>query len=345
MRKIQTFDLNLSANYDYLLPKSLIASHPINPKENARMLVYERKSQNITHTKFGELFSFLPQNISVLLNDTKVIKARIFGTKSSGGKIEMLFNSPLEDNTFKVYIKGRVNINSKLFFDKNLYANVLALHKDGTRVVKFFKNKKELDMRALFKILNQIGHVPLPPYIKRADIKKDEKDYQTLFAKHEGSVAAPTASLHFSKKMFEELKRKFETKFLTLHVGAGTFKGVESKNINEHIMHTEYFFIPDEAKRLIQSDKELLCVGTTTTRTVEYFARTNEQQGFCSLFLNPLNPPKRVNYLLTNFHLPRSTLIMLVASFIGLEETLNIYKTAVKEKYRFFSYGDAMLIL
>lgn len=337
--------MNLSANYDYRLPKSLIASHPINPKEDARLLVYERKNQNITHAKFGELFSFLPQDTSVLLNDTKVIKARIFGTKSSGGKIEMLINSPFKDNTFQVYIKGRVNVNSRLFFCENLHAVVLALHEDGMRIVKFFQNERELDTRALFKILNQIGHVPLPPYIKRADTKKDENDYQTLFAKYEGSVAAPTASLHFSEKMFKELKRRFETEFLTLHVGAGTFKGVESENINKHIMHAEYFSISDKAKCLIQSDKKLLCVGTTTARTVEYFARTDEGQGFCNIFLNPLNPPMRVNYLLTNFHLPRSTLIMLVAGFIGLEETLNIYQTAVKEKYRFFSYGDAMLIL
>lgn len=337
--------MNLSASYDYRLPKSLIASHPINPKEDARLLVYERKSQNITHAKFGELFSFLPLNASVLLNDTKVIKARIFGTKSSGGKIEMLLNSAFANNTFQVYIKGKVKVNSKLFFDENLQAIVLALYEDGTRVVKFFQNEHELDAHSLFKILNKIGHVPLPPYIKRSDTKEDESDYQTLFAKHEGSVAAPTASLHFSEKMFEELKKRFETEFLTLHVGAGTFKGVESENINEHIMHAEYFSISDKAKHIIQSDKKLLCVGTTTTRTVEYFARTNEQQGFCRLFLNPLNPPKRVNYLLTNFHLPRSTLIMLVAGFIGLKDTLNIYQIAVKEKYRFFSYGDAMLIL
>jgi S-adenosylmethionine:tRNA ribosyltransferase-isomerase len=327
------------------LPKSLIASHPINPKESAKLLVYERKSRNITHACFGELFLFLPKNTSVLLNDTKVIKARIFGAKASGGAVELLFNSPFCNSSFKVYIKGRVKAGMKLFFGQNLQADVIALNDDGTRVVEFFQNEKKLDTSSLFKILDKIGHVPLPPYIKRDDTKEDESDYQTLFAKNEGAVAAPTASLHFSEAMFDELKKRFETEFLTLHVGAGTFKGVESERLDEHIMHSEYFSISNAAKRLIQSSKPLLSVGTTVTRTVEHFVRTKEEQGFCGIFLNPLNPPKRVNYLLTNFHLPRSTLIMLVAGFIGLEETLRIYKTAVKEKYRFFSYGDAMLIL
>ncbi|MDR1614517.1 MAG: tRNA preQ1(34) S-adenosylmethionine ribosyltransferase-isomerase QueA [Campylobacteraceae bacterium] len=345
MNKIRPLDVNLCASYDYHLPKSLIASHPITPKENARLLVYERKNKNITHAHFGELFSFLPKDISILLNDTKVIKARIFGSKPSGGKVELLLNSPLCDNTFKVYIKGRVRVNSKLFFDEKLQASVLALNEDGTRVVKFFQNGEELDAQSLFKLLNHIGHVPLPPYIKREDTKEDEDDYQTIFAKNEGAVAAPTASLHFSEKMFEELQKRFETNFLTLHVGAGTFKGVECERLDEHIMHSEYFSISNAAKRIIKSDKALLGIGTTVTRTVEYFARTKEQQGFCDLFLNPLNPPVRINHLLTNFHLPRSTLIMLVAGFIGLEETLRVYGEAVKEKYRFFSYGDAMLIL
>jgi S-adenosylmethionine:tRNA ribosyltransferase-isomerase len=309
------------------------------------MLVYERKNKSITHAHFGELFSFLPQDTAVFLNDTKVIKARIFGRKSSGGAVELLLNSPLHDNSFKVYIKGRVHAGLKLFFDENLQAIVLELHEDGTRIVKFSQNGKELDMHSLFKVLNQIGHVPLPPYIKREDTKEDESDYQTIFAKNDGSVAAPTASLHFSEKMFEELQGRFEVEFLTLHVGAGTFKGVESERLGEHIMHSEYFSISNEAMRIIQSDKSILSVGTTVARTVEYFARTKKQQGFCDLFLNPLNPPVRVNYLLTNFHLPRSTLIMLVAGFIGLEETLRVYETAVHEQYRFFSYGDCMLIL
>jgi S-adenosylmethionine:tRNA ribosyltransferase-isomerase len=342
---LNPLDVNLCASYDYYLPKSLIASHPINPKESAKLLVYERASKQITHANFGEIFSFLPKNTTVLLNDTKVIKARIFGVKSSSGAIELLFNSPLENSNFKVYIKGRVKVGAKLLFDQNLHAQVVALSDDGTRVVKFFHNEKVLDTSALFELLDKIGHIPLPPYIKRDDTKEDESDYQTLFAKNEGAVAAPTASLHFSEKMFEELQKRFEVEFLTLHIGAGTFKSVDSEKLDNHIMHSEYFSISNGAKRLIQSHKPLLSVGTTVTRTVEYFIRTKKQQGFCDLFLNPLNPPERIDYLLTNFHLPRSTLIMLVAGFIGLEETLRIYKIAVDKKYRFFSYGDCMLIL
>ncbi|MDR3177959.1 MAG: tRNA preQ1(34) S-adenosylmethionine ribosyltransferase-isomerase QueA [Campylobacteraceae bacterium] len=342
MRKL---DPTLLSSYDYYLPKSLIASHPIKPKEDAGLLVYKRDDKSIFHAKFGELFEFLPKNLSVLLNDTKVVKARIFGFKQSGGGVELLFNSMVKEHEFKVYIKGRVKVGSKLIFDDGLSAVVLSLCDDGARVVNFFKDEKLLCLGGLFEILNKIGHVPLPPYIKREDTAEDEEDYQTLFAKNEGAVAAPTASLHFSDESFLKLKERFKTEFITLHVGAGTFKGVESENIREHAMHSEYFIIPDNAAKIIQSDEAILSVGTTVTRSVEYFARTQKTQGECNLFLNPLNPPIRVNHLLTNFHLPKSTLIMLVAGFVGVDETLRIYKEAVDKKYRFFSYGDAMLIL
>ncbi|MDR1285482.1 MAG: tRNA preQ1(34) S-adenosylmethionine ribosyltransferase-isomerase QueA [Campylobacteraceae bacterium] len=335
----------LVSSYDYHLPKSLIASYPIKPKEDARLLVYKRSDKSIVHAKFGELFDFLPKNTSVLLNDTKVIKARVFGFKQSGGRVELLFNSVVKEYEFKVYIKGKVQVGSKLVFDGELKAVVLSLNDDGTRIVSFFKNEKPLHVSEVFDILDKIGHVPLPPYIKREDTKEDEDDYQTLFAKNEGAVAAPTASLHFSEKSFLKLKKCFETEFITLHVGAGTFKGVESEKINEHTMHSEYFIISDNAQKIIQSDKSILCVGTTVARSVEYFVRTKKTKGECNLFLTPLNPPIRVNYLLTNFHLPKSTLIMLVASFIGIDETLRVYKEAIDNRYRFFSYGDAMLVL
>ncbi|MDR0579821.1 MAG: tRNA preQ1(34) S-adenosylmethionine ribosyltransferase-isomerase QueA [Campylobacteraceae bacterium] len=342
---MQKLDPSLLSSYDYHLPKSLIASYPIKPKEEARLLVYKRDNKSVIHAKFGELFEFLPKNLSVLLNDTKVIKARIFGFKQSGGSVELLFNSIIKECDFKVHIKGRVKVGSKLVFDDGLSAVVLSLNDDGTRVVNFFKDEKLLHADKLFEILDKIGHVPLPPYIKREDTKEDEEDYQTLFAKNEGAVAAPTASLHFSDESFLKLKNNFETEFITLHVGAGTFKGVESEKIDKHMMHSEYFIIPSKAEKIIQSSKQILSVGTTVARSVEYFARTKKREGECDIFLNPLNPPIRVGHLLTNFHLPKSTLIMLVASFIGVEETLRIYKEAVDMKYRFFSYGDAMLIL
>lgn len=327
------------------MPDSLIANFPANPRDSAKLLVYDRKSNTTTHAKFSQLFEFLPNNISVLLNNTKVVKARIFGKKSSGGKVELLLNSPLKNNTFSVYIRGKVKVGYILEFENLLYAKVLNICEDGTRVVSFYKNDNQISTNELFDILEQIGHIPLPPYIKREDNKEDEKEYQTVFSQKRGAVAAPTASLHFTDKMFQELKNRYDTHFLTLHVGAGTFKPVEAKNIQNHIMHAEFYEIPKATCRAIDSSKPILAVGTTVTRTVEYYARTKKAIGQSDLFLHPKNRPIRVNHLLTNFHLPKSTLIMLVASFIGVEKTLELYNLAAKKEYRFFSYGDAMLII
>jgi S-adenosylmethionine:tRNA ribosyltransferase-isomerase len=334
-----------TSSYDYDLPKELIATYPVSPADSARLLVYNRTTQTITHTTFKHLMDFLPDNLSVFLNDTKVIKARIFGTKETGGKIELLLNKPLFMDRYLVMIGGKVRVGTKLFFDENLMAEVLEINEDGSRVVKFFQNDKKLDFLELVDILNKIGHLPLPPYMNRSDEKEDEKDYQTLFAKNYGAVAAPTASLHFTPELLEEINAKYSVNYLTLHVGAGTFKPVDVDDILKHPMHSEYFEIGIEAKKALDNAQKVLAVGTTVTRTVEYYARTNKIQGECNLFLNPANKPIKVDYLLTNFHLPKSTLIMLVASFVGLEKTLEIYHEAIKENYRFYSYGDGMLII
>ncbi|WP_263833342.1 tRNA preQ1(34) S-adenosylmethionine ribosyltransferase-isomerase QueA [Sulfurospirillum oryzae] len=335
----------LKSTYDYTLPPELIATHPVEPRDEARLLVFDRKSGVITHTLFKHLFDFLPADVAVLLNDTKVVKARIFGKKESGGEVEVLLNAPLQENLYSVYIRGRVKVGTKLFFDEKMEAEIRELKEDGTRIVAFSQEGKPLHTKALFDVLEKIGHIPLPPYIKREDTDDDSVDYQTVFAKEQGAVAAPTASLHFTDTMFEVLKKRYETHFLTLHVGAGTFKPVEAEHIKDHIMHSEIYTIPSLTCKLIESPKNILAVGTTVTRTVEYFARTKVPVGKCDLFLHPQNCPIRVNHLLTNFHLPKSTLIMLVASFVGIEKTLELYEEAVKEKYRFFSYGDAMLII
>lgn len=334
-----------TSSYDYDLPKKLIATHPLSPADSARLLVFNRATNSITHTTFKNLMNFLPETLSVFLNDTKVIKARIFGTKETGGKIELLLNKPLFMDRYLVMIGGKVRVGTKLFFDENLNAEVLEINEDGSRVVQFFQNDKKLDFLELVDILNKIGHLPLPPYMNRADEKKDEKDYQTLFAKNYGAVAAPTASLHFTPELLEKINEKYSVNYLTLHVGAGTFKPVDVDDILNHPMHSEYFEIGIEAKKALDNAQKVLAVGTTVTRTVEYYARTNKIQGECDLFLNPANKPIKVDYLLTNFHLPKSTLIMLVASFVGLEKTLEIYHEAIKEKYRFYSYGDGMLII
>ena len=334
-----------TSSYDYTLPKELIATHPVEPRENARLLVYNKATKIITHSYFYELEKFLPSDISIIFNDTKVIKARLFGAKKSGGKIELLINRPLDAHTINVYIKGRVREGMELFFDNELIATVTALHEDGSRDVQFTCNNELLRFEELLPIIEQIGHIPLPPYLNRDDEKIDEKDYQTVFAHYEGAVAAPTASLHFSDELFKNTCKNHKSAFVTLHVGAGTFKPVESDIITEHPMHSEYFDISDKAQAILQSNERLLCVGTTSTRTVEYWARTKETHGEANLFLHPNNKPLRTNALLTNFHLPKSTLLMLVASFVGLEETHRIYAEAIKENYRFFSYGDAMLII
>lgn len=332
------------SSYDYELPSELIACEPVFPKENARLLVFERKSGKIKHLYFGDLSEILPP-CSIIFNDTKVVKARIYGSKESGAKIELLLNSPLGERKFSVLIRGHVKEGDILHFDTNLSARIIALETDGTKIVEFTQNSNILDAHELFKTLNKIGHVPLPPYIKRPDEKRDEGWYQSEFAKNEGAVAAPTASLHFSANSLKDLAYKHDIFYLTLHVGAGTFKPVDVENINEHKMHSEIYEIPENTAFEIDSNAPILGVGTTVTRCVEYYARTHEKKGACDLFLHPNNRPIRQDFLLTNFHLPKSTLIMLVASFIGLEKTLEIYREAVGEKYRFYSYGDAMLII
>ena len=335
----------LTSSYDYELPAHLIAQHPVQPRDSARLLIYNRKTDTTTHTTFKNLLEYLPIECDIFLNDTKVIKARIFGKKKSGGGVELLFNKPIDATEYLVMIRGRVKIGTELFFDNTLMATVTKLNSDGSRVVKFKYQNRDIRFEDLIIVLDKIGHIPLPPYMNRADNKEDERDYQTLFAKNIGAVASPTASLHFTPELFEALEQRHKTHKITLHVGAGTFKPVEVDNILEHPMHSEYFHIPSESAEILKSKKPILAIGTTVTRTVEYFSRTGEVDGECDLFLNPHNRPQRVTHLLTNFHLPKSTLIMLVSAFVGREKTLELYHEAINQDYRFFSYGDAMLII
>ncbi len=334
-----------TASYDYHLPHELIATHPVVPRENARLLVYNKTECRISHAYFYDIEQFLPSDTALIFNDTKVIKARLFGVKSSGGRIELLINRPLDAHTLNVYIKGRVREGSELLFDNDLTATVQACCSDGSRHVTFTCKNKAVRFEALLPILERIGHIPLPPYLNRDDDLADEEDYQSVFASQEGAVAAPTASLHFSDALFKTVCRNHPHAFVTLHVGAGTFKPVTHNIITDHPMHSEYFHISAEAERLLRSNINILGIGTTSTRTIEYYARTKKTHGEANLFLHPQNPPIRTDALLTNFHLPKSTLLMLVASFIGLEETLRVYDEAIRQKYRFFSYGDAMLVI
>ena len=345
-KRMKKIDPLKTSSYNFTLPPELIATHPVEPRDHAKLLVYERATDTITHSRFDKLESFLPQKCAIIYNDTKVIKARLYGYKPSGGKLELLINRPLDAYKVNVYIRGRVKKNTEITFESGFSAKVVALHEDGSRDVNFYLNETLLRFEEILPIIDIQGHIPLPPYMQREDEKIDEEDYQSVFAKHEGAVAAPTASLHFTKEQFDALKEKHATASVTLHVGAGTFKPVESDVITDHPMHAEYYNITKEAKKLFDGKLELLCIGTTSTRTIEYHARhLNELAGEANLFLHPGNKPLRVDHLLTNFHLPQSTLLMLVASFVGLDTTHRLYSEAIKEEYRFYSYGDAMLIL
>ncbi len=335
-----------SESYDYTLPPGLIATQPAVPKESARLMVIDRRDKSITHAHVRDILDFIPKTAAIVYNDTKVIKARLFGQKSSGGKVELLINKQLDAQRYSVLIRGRVKEGTMLLFDEGLSAEVLALNEDGSRTV-IFKDQAgtPLAFEALLPYLERIGHSPLPPYMQREDTEADTRHYQPVFARKEGAVAAPTASLHFSEALFSQIKARHDTYPVTLHVGAGTFKPVEAEIITDHPMHSEYYEIPPETASLLDSDREILAIGTTVTRTIEYYIRTHQRFGECDLFLHPGNPPRRVNHLMTNFHLPKSTLIMLVASFLGIEMTKNVYNIAIEKRYRFYSYGDAMLII
>lgn len=336
----------LTSSYDFHLPSKLIATHPAHPRDHAKLLVYDRATETLTHAYFYDFEKFLPKDVALIYNNTKVIKARLFGHKVSGGKIELLINKSLNANDVNVYIRGKVKEGTQIFFDLNLEARVHELHEDGSRIVHFFVDDVLLRFEELLPIIEKIGHVPLPPYIQREDNQEDENEYQSVFAKEEGAVAAPTASLHFTEEQHQRITQNHKHAYVTLHVGSGTFKPVEAEIITDHPMHSEYYDISEEAKELLDSDVKILSVGTTSTRTIEFYVRHKEQtQGEANLFLHPNNKPIRVNHLLTNFHLPKSTLLMLVASFVGMQKAQELYKNAIENEYRFYSYGDAMLIL
>lgn len=336
----------LTSSYDFILPDELIATHPANPRDSAKLLVYNRQTKKITHTIFSEFEKFIPQKCALIFNDTKVIKARLFGHKPSGGKIELLINRALDAYNVNVYIRGKVKVDTQIIFTDNFYAKVVELNEDGSRVVNFFDSTNKLRFEDILPTIDKIGHVPLPPYIQREDNAEDESEYQSVFAKEEGAVAAPTASLHFTPQQHKRICKNFTHAYVTLHVGSGTFKPVEADTITDHPMHSEYYDISDDAKNILDSAIPILSIGTTSTRTIEFYDKHGKvQRGEANLFLHPQNKPSRVNHLLTNFHLPKSTLLMLVASFVGLETAQELYAEAIKEKYRFYSYGDAMLII
>lgn len=352
-------------NYNYELPSHLIATKPTTPRGNGKLLVYNRADRSITHAHFRDFCDIVPNAYALICNDTKVIKARIYAHKDpmmQDKRVEIFFHKPFVENvantpTFLVQIRGKVKEGTYLFIESHtqdlLYRGVSArvekILDNGMRVVSFWQNEKSnipLNIKQVLDLFEAVGHIPLPPYIKREDIPSDERDYQSVFARHIGAVAAPTASLHFEDKDFERLTKNYQIAYLTLHIGAGTFGSVNCEDIRDFVIHKESFVIPPTTQDILcDESKRILCIGTTSARVVEYFYRTKKQDGECDIFLHPKNQPKRVNAILTNFHLPKSTLLMMISGFIGREECLRIYECAKKQEYKFYSYGDGMVIL
>ena len=326
------------ASYGYDLPEALIAQEPLAHRDHARLMVINRAQGTICHDSFDHLNNYLPPQAHLVVNNSKVIPARLLGNRASGGAVEIFLLNPLEDpQCFEVLIKPLKKIKEGEAIDLG-HGISATLENKEKRIVRF--NKPDI-----INHLKRIGHIPLPPYIKRADRPQDHEDYQTVYAKEAGSVASPTAGLHFSKELITELKaegHRFHE--LTLHINYGTFKPVECDDIRRHPMHTEHYSIKPETYRSIAA-KPVVAVGTTSCRVLESVAKTKEFTGSTDIFIYPGYQFQAVDALITNFHLPYSTLLMLVCAFGGYALIMRAYQEAIKERYRFYSYGDAMLII
>ena len=340
-----------TSDFYYDLPAELIAQTPIEPRNASRLMVLDRLSGKIEHKIFSQLEEFLNEGDCLILNDTRVIPARIYGVKKeTGAVVEFLLLNQNENNVWECLCKPgkRAKIGTEFVFGDGLVdCEVVDITEDGNRKFRFNCDSKEI-----YNILDKIGKMPLPPYITQ-ELKNGER-YQTVYSRELGSAAAPTAGLHFTKEMLDDLKNKgINIGYVTLHVGLGTFRPVKVDDVTKHKMHTEHYHISKETADLInetkRNGKRVISVGTTSTRTLESVATKNgcicEDEDDTSIFIYPGYEFKCIDGLITNFHLPESTLIMLVSAFAGYDNTMNAYKTAVDEKYRFFSFGDAMLIL
>jgi len=336
------------SEFDFPFDESLIADYPVSPRDHARLLVVPRKGEPaFQHAWMKDLPNLLRSDDVVVLNDTKVIPARLHGTKrSTGGKIEALLVRPLEEKSWEVLLKGHVDVGQVLQFHDEATAEVLERTQERTVL--------RIDTRgSVTDLLDRIGEVPLPPYIKRPATEQDKETYQTVFARSEGAVAAPTAGLHFTEQLLVDLKQKgIQLATVTLHVGPGTFRPVTVDRIEDHHMATEWFDISEETAQRLNAAKaegrRVVAVGTTSVRTLESAVdQAGHIQAGASetrLFITPGFRFTMVDALLTNFHLPRTTLLMLVSAFTGHEQLRAAYAEAITARYRFYSYGDAMLI-
>jgi len=335
--------------FDYYLPEELIAQTPVEPRDSSRLLVYNRKGNQITHKRFYEIIDFLNSGDVLVINNTKVIPARLYGNReNTNGKVEILLLKRLSITDWEIIIKpGKTaRIGTVYSFGDNLKGEIIAIKEDGKRDIRFIYEGVFED------ILSQIGQMPLPPYIKQKLENKER--YNTVYSKTDGSAAAPTAGLHFTKELLDKIKAKgIQIVEVLLHVGLGTFRPVKVDDIFEHVMHSEYYEVSDSAATAInkakQEGRRIIAVGTTSVRVLESATdddgKIKSGSGDTSIFIYPSYKFKMVDALITNFHLPKSTLMMLVSALAGREEILSVYNTAVKEQYRFFSFGDSMFIV
>ncbi len=326
------------AEFDYPLPKELIAQYPLKNREEARLLVINRATGQIIHSVFKDIRQFLKKNDLLVLNDTKVLHCRLIGKKTTGGKVEILLTRRINGTTFSCLIQpSRTKVSENIIFADGKIKGVIS----GRGQISF----KQSDADTIY----DFGIVPLPPYIKREPEDLDTVYYQTVYAKNAGALASPTAGLHFSQELLKDIRAgSVNFAYLILHVGLGTFRPVKCEDITEHKMEPEYFLVPDAAIALLnqaKADKQrIIAVGTTALRALETYA-AGRKEGNTDLFIYPGYKFKLVDCLLTNFHLPKTTLLMLVCAFGGTELMLKAYQEAVDKKYRFYSYGDAMLIV
>ena len=337
-----------TSDFDYTLPEELIAQHPAEPRDHSRLLVYNRQNKRISHKHFFDIVDHLHKGDVLVVNNTKVLPARIYGHKEhTGGKIEFLLLKRLDLTHWEVILKpGRIAKPGAVFcFGENLKARVDSVGQDGSRIVEFIYDGVFED------ILSKVGEMPLPPYITAK--LQDKTRYNTVYSKIDGSAAAPTAGLHFTTELMEKCKAKgVEVVDVLLHVGLGTFRPVKVDDVENHHMHSEFFSVSQKSADVInkakQEGRRVICVGTTSVRTLESAVDEHGEvlatSGNTEIFLYPPYKMKVVDALITNFHLPQSTLLMLVSCLCTREEILSVYDVAVSEKYRFFSFGDAMFI-
>ncbi|QDD01254.1 tRNA preQ1(34) S-adenosylmethionine ribosyltransferase-isomerase QueA [Candidatus Methylopumilus planktonicus] len=337
----------LIEEFDFDLPQHLIAQTPLQRRDSSRLLVLNKNTKSFSDKKFTDFVDLLNTNDLLIFNDTRVIKARLFGKKITGGKVEIMIERILDDHHALAHLKTSRKI---------LDGTIFVINEDvSVKVVRKEKNLFYIEFNSnlsCYDILEKYGHIPLPPYIERNADKSDENRYQTIYAKESGAVAAPTAGLHFTDEIFKAFNdKKIKYTFLTLHVGAGTFQPVRENDLDHHQMHSESFNVPDKTIQMIDDAKSkngrIIAIGTTVLRALESkFSGETIQSGFkeTSIFIKPGYTFKIVDALLTNFHLPKSTLFILVSAFSGSDTMKKLYQHAIKNEYRFFSYGDATFI-